>query len=69
VPEIKSIYQLFDKTTAMKQFENFKNIFAFFSSLFFGCVGRLCLLGVAIPDTNNSLFSAYVIGYQNSHYN
>jgi hypothetical protein len=29
---------------------------AVFSSLFFGCVGRLCLLDVAIPDMHISLF-------------
>jgi hypothetical protein len=29
---------------------------AVFSSLLFGCVGRLCLLDVAIPDMHISLF-------------
>ena len=34
---------------------------AVFSSLLFGCVGRLCLLDVAIPDMHISLFYIFYI--------
>jgi hypothetical protein len=34
---------------------------ALFSSLPFGCVGRLCLLDVVIPDMHISLFKLYLL--------
>jgi hypothetical protein len=41
------------------------NTHALFSSLHFGCVGRQCLLDVAISDKHISLFSA-INGYKSN---